>query len=247
MLNAKLVVVGGDAKVTEIQLNLPTCIGRSREAKLKLPHPLVSRQHCELFEREGQLFVRDLGSLNGTYIDNQKIEKEHALRPNQLLTLGNVTFRAVYEANSSVAAGDTAVADTSERPTQPAESSAPAGPHDLTVPVPAPETPGVPAVDATSDTPELGEIDFSEIGERETPVPQVASSIFVDTGGAQTGGSVSLSEISKLPGTPAHLSFAGGIEADESAKPKSPVVSSPPLVTDDRPSDDPRTAKRRPR
>lgn len=96
MLKAKLVVVGGDAKAAEVQLNLPTIIGRGREVNLTLPHPLVSRQHCELFERDGTLLVRDLNSLNGTYVDSQKIQETEILKPDQLLTIGNVTFRAVY-------------------------------------------------------------------------------------------------------------------------------------------------------
>ena len=58
---------------------------------------MVSRQHTEVFERDGKLFVRDLGSLNGTFVNNLKIDDETLLGPNQLLTLGNVTFRAVYE------------------------------------------------------------------------------------------------------------------------------------------------------
>ena len=104
MLKAKLVVVGGDAKAAEISLKLPTVIGRGREASLTLPHPLVSRQHCELFEKEGLLHVRDMKSLNGTYVDSKRIEASSILNPDQLLTIGNVTFRAVYSpSDSSVA------------------------------------------------------------------------------------------------------------------------------------------------
>ena len=101
MLNAKLMVVGGDAKRSEIQLRLPTVIGRGREATLTLPHPLVSRRHTEIFEQDGRLVVRDLGSLNGTFVNNQRIEGDQVLDPNQLLTLGNVTFRAVYDVTDS--------------------------------------------------------------------------------------------------------------------------------------------------
>ena len=57
-MQVKLVVVGGDAKAAEIPLKLPAVIGRGRDASLALPHPLVSRMHCEIFESSGQLFVR---------------------------------------------------------------------------------------------------------------------------------------------------------------------------------------------
>jgi pSer/pThr/pTyr-binding forkhead associated (FHA) protein len=95
-LNAKLVVVGGDVKTTEIVLRLPSTIGRGRGTTIVLPHPLISRQHCELFEAGGQLMVRDLGSLNGTFVNNERVT-EAPLAPGELLTVGTVTFRAVYE------------------------------------------------------------------------------------------------------------------------------------------------------
>ena len=95
MLQAKLVVIGG-AKATEISLTLPAVIGRGRDASLTLPHPLVSRNHCQLFESVGMLHVKDLNSLNGTYVNSQRIEDTATLEPEQLLTIGNVTFRAMY-------------------------------------------------------------------------------------------------------------------------------------------------------
>ncbi len=116
MLNAKLVVVGGDAKAKEVSLNLPTVIGRGKDVTLTLPHALVSRQHSEIFEKDGWLFVKDLGSLNGTYVNNRRIKEAQKLPPNHLLTLGNVTFRAVYEAPLSTAAtGATGAATVTDR------------------------------------------------------------------------------------------------------------------------------------
>ncbi len=101
MLKAKLVVVGGNAKAKEVRLRLPTIIGRGKEADLTIPHALVSRSHSKLFERDGQLCVKDLGSLNGTFVDNKRIESEQIIAPNQLLTLGDITFRAIYEIDRS--------------------------------------------------------------------------------------------------------------------------------------------------
>jgi pSer/pThr/pTyr-binding forkhead associated (FHA) protein len=95
-MDAKLVVVGSHITPNEIKLRLPVIIGRGRQATLVLPHPLVSRRHCEIVEHQGFLLVRDLGSLNGTFIDQRRIQDE-ILPPGGLLTLGTITFRAVYE------------------------------------------------------------------------------------------------------------------------------------------------------
>ncbi len=121
-MDAKLVVVGGEAKAAEVQLKLPTIIGRGRDASLTLPHPLVSRQHCEIFESEGRLFVRDLGSLNGTFVNNEKLEGERELPSGNLLTIGTVTFRAVYEAENEET-GDVGGDEPAAAP-QPTESTA---------------------------------------------------------------------------------------------------------------------------
>jgi pSer/pThr/pTyr-binding forkhead associated (FHA) protein len=95
--NVTLVVVGGEVKTTEIKIKLPSTIGRGRDLAVVLPHPLVSRTHCELYEADGKLMVRDLGSLNGTFVNNERIT-ESPLAPGELLTVGTVTFRAVYDA-----------------------------------------------------------------------------------------------------------------------------------------------------
>ncbi len=99
-LNVTLVVVGGDVKTPEIKLRLPSTVGRGRDCTIMLRHPLVSRQHCEIFEVGGGLMVRDLGSLNGTFVNNLRIEGDAPLPPGQLLTIGTVTFRAMYDLNS---------------------------------------------------------------------------------------------------------------------------------------------------
>jgi predicted component of type VI protein secretion system len=94
MLDVKLLVVGGATENDEFELELPAVFGRARESSIPLPHPLVSRQHCELFEREGRLLVRDLGSTNGTFVGRDRIADETVLEHGQLLTIGTVTFRA---------------------------------------------------------------------------------------------------------------------------------------------------------
>jgi pSer/pThr/pTyr-binding forkhead associated (FHA) protein len=110
-VEAKLVVVGGDS-LRQYDLHLPTVIGRSRRTDLRLGHPLVSRQHCEVFEANGLLMVRDLGSLNGTFVGDTRIaEQAMPVKPGELLTVGPVTFRAEYLA-ASEGRGKTSTWDT---------------------------------------------------------------------------------------------------------------------------------------
>jgi len=94
-MELKLVVVGGESAKPEITVKLPAVVGRGKNTTLTLPYALVSRKHCELEAQDDQVVVRDLGSLNGTFIGNERIE-EAVLPPGGLLTVGTVTFRAVY-------------------------------------------------------------------------------------------------------------------------------------------------------
>ncbi len=95
-MEIQLIVVGGRTKRTHVTLGVPATIGRSRKADLTVAHPMISRQHCQLYEADGLLRIRDLGSLNGTIIDGKPVP-EAPLRPNDEFTIGPITFRVEYE------------------------------------------------------------------------------------------------------------------------------------------------------
>jgi pSer/pThr/pTyr-binding forkhead associated (FHA) protein len=98
-VQAKLVVVGGETNAREFDIELPAIIGRSRNTDVTVGHPLVSRQHCEVFEADGLLLLRDLGSLNGTYVGQTRLaEQPMPIQPGEQFTVGPVTFRAEYQA-----------------------------------------------------------------------------------------------------------------------------------------------------
>jgi outer membrane biosynthesis protein TonB len=107
-MDVKLTVVGGKASKSVIPLKLPTIIGRSREAELTIAHPMISRQHCHIYEKDGLLWIRDMGSLNGTVVQGQRI-KESPLPPDREFTVGPLTFRAQYEYEGDLAAVPPAV------------------------------------------------------------------------------------------------------------------------------------------
>jgi predicted component of type VI protein secretion system len=102
-MEVQLIVIGGKASKREITLKLPAIVGRSREADLTIAHPMVSRQHCQLFEADGLLMVRDLGSLNGTVVAGQRVS-EAAIPPDGEFTIGPLSFRAKYEYQGDLSA-----------------------------------------------------------------------------------------------------------------------------------------------
>jgi hypothetical protein len=120
-MNAKLLVVKGAKKAT-IRLRLPTIIGRSSAAAVKVPSSLVSRQHCEIAVSGGELVVRDLGSANGTFVNDERIDAPTLLFEEDLLRVGPVLMRISPEqaaeqspVNSRPAAHEEAVAEREPR------------------------------------------------------------------------------------------------------------------------------------
>jgi hypothetical protein len=62
-------------------------IGRSPDAEIFLDDVTVSRNHALLVRRRDGLYIDDLGSLNGTYVNRRRIES-HRLRDGDELQVG---------------------------------------------------------------------------------------------------------------------------------------------------------------
>jgi hypothetical protein len=64
-------------------------LGREGENDILVPHPSVSRQHCEVWLTDDSVLVRDLGSRNGTFVDEQRVSEAQVFT-GQSLRLGDV-------------------------------------------------------------------------------------------------------------------------------------------------------------
>ena len=70
-----------------------TLVGRKKGlCDVVIDHSSISKVHCALARTDGLLFLRDLGSTNGTRVNGQRVTRG-ALLPGDELSLANVKFR----------------------------------------------------------------------------------------------------------------------------------------------------------
>ena len=97
-------VVGLRDDVTGVDRLLPadrtTTIGKDPGSDLVVDDAWVSRRHCVLEWRKAALYVRDLGSRNGTFVDDRRIDCAE-LSPGAVLTVGGARLVAIGAARAS--------------------------------------------------------------------------------------------------------------------------------------------------
>ena len=101
-MDVRLVVKkGASGKRTMRLKSEETIVGRRRDCDLRISSSEVSRRHC-LFEfTGGRWHVTDLGSLNGVYVNGQRVT--HAiLAEGDVLRIGGVNLRAEFSADNGL-------------------------------------------------------------------------------------------------------------------------------------------------
>lgn len=94
-MRARLCLVDGEARpdVVEMTPDKPVSLGRSRDNTIVIPRDEhTSRLHAKLFFENGRWYVQDFG-LNGTKVDNERIDQKTALEHGMEVRIGDVRFR----------------------------------------------------------------------------------------------------------------------------------------------------------
>lgn len=68
-------------------------LGRSFRACLPLEDERVSREHAQILMREGKFFLSDMGSTNGTFLNNEEVKGEVEIKSGDVIRIGNSIFR----------------------------------------------------------------------------------------------------------------------------------------------------------
>jgi len=73
-------------------LSLPCVIGRGKDADLAFPDVTISHRHARIDLRHDGIWIEDLGSANGVFVNDRKIEREALLRAGDSVQLGQMSF-----------------------------------------------------------------------------------------------------------------------------------------------------------
>jgi FHA domain len=73
-------------------------LGRGDRAEIRLEDPFASSRHARIYEQGNIVVIEDLGSTNGTYLNEEVLETPRPLHPGDRLRIGDSEF--VFEVDS---------------------------------------------------------------------------------------------------------------------------------------------------
>ena len=105
---AKLVIRSGPQVGSEFPVDRPSIrLGRGSGSDIVLQSTQSSRQHAEISQQGDQYYIRDLGSTNGTFVNNQQVTGTQPLRPGDQVRIGDIVlaFESGAAAGAPMSAG----------------------------------------------------------------------------------------------------------------------------------------------
>ena len=131
-----LVMTAGKQEGKTLEIKLPQfLVGRDPQCNLRPASPLISKRHCALIQRDGKAFIRDFGSTNGTYVNDERVEGERELHNGDQLKIGPIHLTVRIDATVNTPAPPTKkVAHTPAPPTKGAAPAKPAAKADTPAP-----------------------------------------------------------------------------------------------------------------
>lgn len=97
--NACVVQIYGDQLGKRYPIKDDVTIGRSDTCTISVQVPNVSRQHARIFLDNGQCWVEDLGSTNGTHVNDAEVMSTKLLSNGDLITTGGLVFKFIVGGN----------------------------------------------------------------------------------------------------------------------------------------------------
>lgn len=98
-----IAIVDGSERGKKLELGLrPVTIGRHRDNQLVIGDPFVSTHHCSISFDAGSVWITDLGSTNGSFLDGSRVVGRVVWPDGVSLQIGNQVLRHEYRARDEI-------------------------------------------------------------------------------------------------------------------------------------------------
>jgi hypothetical protein len=98
--------------------NREIVVGRSSELDMVLVEDMVSRRHAKIIVTDDQIFIQDLGSTNGTFVNGEKIKRARLNEGDRILIGTSIIKLVTADPSSTAASPQKMEAQAKSRPTQ---------------------------------------------------------------------------------------------------------------------------------
>jgi hypothetical protein len=68
-------------------------LGRSDGADIRVDDPFASSAHARIFSRGGFMYIEDMGSTNGTFLNGRQVGRAERLRASDVIRIGDSEYR----------------------------------------------------------------------------------------------------------------------------------------------------------
>jgi hypothetical protein len=94
-VNPRLEVVAamGHEPGTTFDIASGATLGRSNGADINVDDPFASSAHARIFQRGDYMYVEDMGSTNGTYVNGRQIRSAERLKVADTIRIGDTEYR----------------------------------------------------------------------------------------------------------------------------------------------------------
>ncbi|MEG6547487.1 FHA domain-containing protein [Acinetobacter bereziniae] len=123
----KLQAISGELEGQEVTIDRDMLVGRHQDADLLLQSAEISRRHATFLLKDDALWVQDLKSSNGTFVNDIRIDQDKMLMDGDIVQFASIKFnvlapvKAVEVADQSIAEPTSIIADAEPSVSQLAE------------------------------------------------------------------------------------------------------------------------------
>ena len=89
----EVVAAMGHEPGTAFDISSGATMGRSDGADIRVDDPFASSAHARIFQRGGFMYIEDMGSTNGTYLNGRKLRSAERLKMADSVRIGDSEYR----------------------------------------------------------------------------------------------------------------------------------------------------------